>query len=67
MRQYRIFVQSNDGAFGNVRELPFEGDDAAVRFAREEILTEHPGCDVWSEKGRVALLRTRDGAAEQRP
>lgn len=68
MKEYRIFVQSADGAFGNVRVLPFEGDDAAVRFARAEILGLHPGCDVWGEQGRVALLRARDGmpAAEQR-
>ena len=69
MKEYRIFVQSSDGAFGDVRVLAFEGDDAALRFARDEVLHLHPGCDIWNEQGRVALLRARQGsrAVEQRP
>ena len=59
MKQYRIFVQSPGGCFGDLRVLPFEGDEAALRFAQDEILSEHPGCAVWSEKGRVALLLQR--------
>ena len=60
MKNYRIFVQFSDDAFGKVRELTFPCDDAALRFAREQILREHPGCDVWGDGGRVALLSARD-------
>ena len=55
MREYRIYLGSESGAFGHERRVWLTSDDIAIRVGRR-LLNEIPGVDIWRGERRVALL-----------
>ncbi len=59
MREYRIFLSDESGAFGHLRKIHFMDDDAALGACRR-LLAHFAGIDIWQGQRRVALLTKAD-------
>jgi hypothetical protein len=63
MREYRIFLSDESGAFGHLRKIFFMDDDAALVACRR-LLGHFSGIDIWQGQRRVALLSRADSLNE---